>query len=302
LVERASLIHLSYLLNLKYRDELEPINERWDSGVVFNAEEEKYEWAKRDVSKDEYFQWRNARLIVCKEDLVTGMDAVARAYKTSWWEWEDGSRPFHWRWPDEYQERIRDGIRVHFKEDPPRYTAAQRDVKDPKIKEKVKEKLQKVRMRRYIAEGYVVSLTSFFEVPKGEDDIRMVYDGSVGGLNDAMWVPRFVLSTLNAHLRAMEKGTFMGDLDVGECFLNFMLHPTLRPYAGVDFTLFFPLAEEGVELDPDGKPSAHQTATVWETWLRAAMGLKSSPYQAVQGLGFAEEVVRGDRRDPKNVF
>jgi hypothetical protein len=169
----------------------------------------------------------------------------------------------------------------------------QRDVRDPKIKEKVIEKLQKVRMRRYIANGYVVSLTSFFDVPKGDDDIRLVYDGSVGGLNDSLWVPRFSLSTLNGQLRAVEEGTYMGDLDVGECFLNFMLHPTLRPYTGVDFTLFFPTERS---MGPNG------ASTVWKTWLRAAMGLKSSPYQAVQALGFAEEIIQGDRRDPRNIF
>jgi hypothetical protein len=81
----------------------------------------------------------------------------------------------------------------------------------------------------------------------------------------------------------------MGDLDVGGCFLNFMLHPTLWPYAWVDFTLFFPTA---------GSTGPNGANTVWETWLRAAMGLKSSPYQAVQVLGFAEEINRGDRRDP----
>jgi hypothetical protein len=41
---------------------------------------------------------------------------------------------------------------------------------------------------------------------------------------------------------------------------------------------------------------------MWETWLCAAMGLKSSPYQAVQALGFAEEIIRGDRRNPRNIF
>jgi hypothetical protein len=83
----------------------------------------------------------------------------------------------------------------------------QRDVRDLKTKKKVIDKLQKVRMRRYIADGYVVSLTSFSDVPKGDDDIRMVYDGLVGGLNDALWVPPFALSTLNSHLRAVEEGT-----------------------------------------------------------------------------------------------
>jgi hypothetical protein len=252
----------------------------------------KYVWAKGETSKEEYTKWYNARLMSCPKDLMSGMDAILRAFRASWWEWEDGSRPFHWRWPPEYEERIRDGIKVHFWEAPPKYVVPQRDVHDPKTKELVREKLQKVRMRRYIAEGYVVSLTSFFAVPKGEDDIRMVYDGSIGGLNDAMRVPCFVLSTVNAHLRAVEQGTYMGDLDMGECFLNFLLHPTLRPYAGVDFTLFFPLED----LDKDGKPGGQKNVTVWETWLRAAMGLKSSPYQAVQALGFAEEVIRGDRR------
>jgi hypothetical protein len=32
------------------------------------------------------------------------------------------------------------------------------------------------------------------------------------------------------------------------------------------------------------------------------MGLKSSPYQACQAMGFAEEVIRGSRRETNNVF
>jgi hypothetical protein len=232
-------------------------------------------------------------MLACPEDLMAGMDALERALGVIWWEWDDGSCPFHWRWPKEYQERIRDGIKVHFRTAAPRYVVPQRDVRDPKIKEKVIEKIQKVRMRWYIADGYVVSLTSFFDVPKGDDDIRLVYDGLVGGLDDSLWVLRFALPTLNGHLRAVEEGTYMGDLDVGECFLNFMLHPTLRRYAGVGFTLFFPTT---------GCMGPNEASTVWETWLRAAMGLKSSPYQAVQALGFAEEIIRGDRRDPRNIF
>ena len=94
----------------------------------------------------------------------------------------------------------------------------------------------------------------------------------------------------------------MGDLDVGECLLNFMLPPDLRPYAGVDFTLFFPMANTGVAKDKDGKTCREQSVCVLETWLRAAMGLKPLPYQAVQGLGFAEEKIYGDRTDLKNIY
>jgi hypothetical protein len=32
------------------------------------------------------------------------------------------------------------------------------------------------------------------------------------------------------------------------------------------------------------------------------MGFKPSPYQAVQGILFAEEVIRGDPGDPRNIF
>ena len=41
---------------------------------------------------------------------------------------------------------------------------------------------------------------------------------------------------------------------------------------------------------------------VWETCQRVAMGLCSSPYQVVQAMGVAEEVIRGDQNNPANVF
>jgi hypothetical protein len=59
----------------------------------------------------------------------------------------------------------------------------------------------------------------------------MVYDASVSGLNDIIWVPRFPLPTIRTHLRSVEEGTFMADLDIGEMFLNFILHRICEPYA-----------------------------------------------------------------------
>jgi hypothetical protein len=89
----------------------------------------------------------------------------------------------------------------------------------------------------------------------------MVYNKTESGLNDAIWVPRFLLPTIEAHLRAVDKGTHMADNDVGECFLNFILHPELRECAGVDLTKYF--GEDG--------------GTLWEVWDRAAMGVRLSP-------------------------
>ena len=105
--------------------------------------------------------------------------------------------------------------------------------------EKMKAKLDKVRKRRYIAPGFVSSLTFFFAVPKGSEDIRMVvYDASVSGLNDSIWVPGFPLPTIRTHLRAVEEGTYMADLDIDELFLNFVIHSDLQGLCGVDLTKY----------------------------------------------------------------
>jgi hypothetical protein len=184
-------------------------------------------------------------------------------------------------------ERIRDGIPVHSLQPMKPYRVPQADEKDVKMKAQLIEKLQKARDRRYISPGRVVSLTAFLGVKKGEDNVCPVYDGSVSGLNDCIWMPRFVFPTIQTHLCQVESGTFMCDWDVGEMFLNFILHIDIRSLAGVDLTHYTKEGEKGV---------------VWECWQWAAMGLTSSPYQACQGMAFAEEVIRGDRHDPYIIF
>jgi hypothetical protein len=183
---------------------------------------------------------------------------------------------------------IRDGLQVHFHSDPPKYWKSQQYISDPKVKAQVTAKIEKVRARGYISPGVVESLTAFFAVPKGDDDIRLVYDGSISGLNSFLWVPWFFLPTIRTHLRAVDEGIYMADVDIGERFLNFTLHRELRALAGVDITKYVA-----------GK---NQDALVWETWQRAAMGLRSSPYQAVQAMGVAKEMIWGKRKDPNNVF
>jgi hypothetical protein len=211
-------------LDKRYAHCLEKVDGRWR---FVKPEEGDTLEEKRTKGLAGYKEWWKARATACTRDLAAGMEAIERASRALWWSWDDGSRPFHWRWPKDYQERIRDGLKVHFQHEPPQYQVPQIDTTDPHIQVKVKKKLTKVRECCYIAPGFVISLTAFFHVPKGEDDIRMVYDGSVSGLNDAMWMPRFVLPTLNTHLRSVEAGTFLADIDVGEMFLNFMLHDSV---------------------------------------------------------------------------
>jgi hypothetical protein len=77
----------------------------------------------------------------------------------------------------------------------------------------------------------------------------------------------------------------MGDLDMGEQFLNFPMHPKLQQFCGIDL---HPL------LAPNSKK------TMWFRWTRCMMGLRPSPYYAIQGTYLAEELVQGDHHDASN--
>ena len=66
----------------------------------------------------------------------------------------------------------------------PSFTKKMRVPTDIDQFEMIKIKVDKVRSRRYITGGTVISLTAFFYVSKGEDYIRLVYALTASGLND----------------------------------------------------------------------------------------------------------------------
>ena len=153
--------------------------------------------------------------------------------------------------------------------------------------------MEKVIRRRYMARvtsGLKLrSLIKYFAVHKGLDDVRIVYDGTASGLNDAVWAPSFWLPTIDSLVRALDADSWMSDRDIGDMFLNFAMHESVWPFAGVDVK---PI------LDDNGKLSAHR----WYYWVRNAMGFKSSPYNSIKMALVAEEVVMGDRMDSSNPF
>ena len=114
------------------------------------------------------------------------------------------------------------------------YKVLQRYQKDPKIKAQIIEKINKVRCLGYIKKGRVDSLISFFAVSKKDTDIRMVYNAAVFDLNNTTWAPWFALLTVWTHLRAVGPGTYMGDNDLGDHFLNFVLAEKYRCLSGMD--------------------------------------------------------------------
>jgi hypothetical protein len=85
----------------------------------------------------------------------------------------------------------------------------------------------------------------------------MVYDGTRSGLSDAIWVPRFPLPIVTTMLRAVNENTFIRDMDIGEMFLNFLLHESIQALGGVDFTEFF-----RKEHEKTGKKTL-----LWDKWV-----------------------------------
>lgn len=65
----------------------------------------------------------------------------------------------------------------------PTYRRPQYGEPHPGIRDLIKHKLINVRANKYLSNGTVSSLTSFFDAPTGSDDIRMVYNATKSGLN-----------------------------------------------------------------------------------------------------------------------
>ena len=102
------------------------------------------------------------------------------------------------------------------------FSKKQPEKRDEETKKKQQEKFDDVVLKGYISRQVaVVSYTHFFSVLK-EEDIWMVYNGLVSGLNVVIWVPHFLLPTVDSLLRAVELGTWIGDLDIGSVFSTLM--------------------------------------------------------------------------------
>jgi hypothetical protein len=253
-------------------------------------------WWKKHTTRD-FLRWLNQNYQPALrssgeyiKDRKAGVDCLSRCANSSWWEWNLGTRHLFWRWPEEYKIPICDGVRLWIKGPLPQYKAPQRGEKDKTTRDAIKSKLSAVMSKGYLLQGEVRSLISFFAVPKGEGDVRIVYDETKSGLNSQLWAPWFPLPTIDTHLWPISPGYYMGDIDFSEQFLNFILHEKVQRYAGVDVTPFFP------ELVDSTKH------VLWLHWERCGMGFVPSPYNAIQRTLFAEEVIRGDHTDANNIF
>ena len=64
----------------------------------------------------------------------------------------------------------------------------------------------------------------------------MVYNGTYSAINKSLWDPHFAIPIVGSNFCAVEKGTIMADLDIGDILLDFMLSGKLISFYGVDVT------------------------------------------------------------------
>jgi hypothetical protein len=209
------------------------------------------------------------------EDVSAGIDVLRRFADATWWSWEDGSTLVFWRWPEGDQRRYaRDGMEAYITAKLPQNNCPPRPPKAEK-RPYILDKIIKILKRGYVTipdmPFFIRSLIDYFDIPKGLN-IRILYNGTSCGLNDALWAPHFWLPTPALAGRVLGFGYYMVDIDLGKMFLNFPLPSVLKRYSGVDVTAF-----------------NLKEAPAWGHWTRCWMGLKPSPYMSVRFYYLAEE-------------
>ena len=114
----------------------------------------RYRWRQR-FGKVAYKAWWNVYWSESQalKEKDPGRDAIWRVSNAIWWEWNEGSAPFYWRWPREYQETIRDGLEIWFAGEKPAWKQPQRVEKDKATRQKVIAKISTIRKRKYIMAG-----------------------------------------------------------------------------------------------------------------------------------------------------
>lgn len=235
------------------------------------------------------------------------IDCITRSSNSTFWEWDDGSRLFFWRW-GQWWKSARDGEVLFHESEPPRWMGRNLPAPSPHYETLLRKKEGKLVHRRYLEFGFADSIVPRFGVPKDEDDIRLVWDATRCGANETLWAPSFwmpVFRTISdliiKRLPCSVSDYFLGnipstpaptdwrvphqsDMDVGEMFLNYLLHYSERHFFGARI-----ITGEG-----DGEVSQIMRFS------RLLFGGRPCPYLAVQGHARAMELITGDISDPSN--
>lgn len=157
-------------------------------------------------------------------DLKAGQDCHTWAAESSFWDWKGGSCLLFWHWPSAIRVWARDGHPIHVNGTLPQYGRRQTYELNVTTQGQVCQKLEKFIQRGYMQKGTVCSLHSFFTVPKGDSDVRVVFDGTCSSLNKAIWALSFNLPTIDSLLTSLEPGCWQSDMDVSNFTTLALIH------------------------------------------------------------------------------
>jgi hypothetical protein len=111
-----------------------------------------YDQLCKDARKLMAIQEKLKDLEGLKRDSEAVIDCLTHARRSKWFEWNDGSRLFFWRWPECWREEAMDGARFYHTSWPPRNkpvarkiqadTEAKQDLLDAKIEKLMQEDTQ----------------------------------------------------------------------------------------------------------------------------------------------------------------
>lgn len=262
----------------------------------------------RTKYKQHYTRWLNGRVSRKKllggtstsdkmlsslcDEINSGTSALYHYVSASYSKWEAGSSLFFWRWHPDLREVARNSFPgmicgpLPTNKNPTR--RPKQDVYDPfllKILSFLKKQYLRIRVPTDIFNNI-----DYFAVPKGLADIRPVFNGTSCGFNDSVFAPNFWLPMLQTMTRALHFNYRVVDIDLGEMFINFPLHPTLIPYSGIDVT---PFKDDILKHYPEFK-TYKSDRRLFCAWTRCWMGFRPSPEWAARYYYLAEEFIRGD--------
>ena len=115
-----------------------------------------------------------------------GKDVLVKAACASWFEWLGGSTLIFWKWHD-FNEEARDGFLIfatksELKNSDRKFSKGVMP-SDSRVRKLCYEKILRLINTSRIEKGFVRWDVPFFDVPKGDLDIRLVFHGTKNGLN-----------------------------------------------------------------------------------------------------------------------
>ena len=168
-------------------------------------------------------------------------------------------------------------------EAPSPYRHPQPAPKTPQDIALISEKIGKLRAKRNLDTGSVKSLVPYFYVPKGPQDIQVVFNGTSCSLNKCLFALHFCLPTVATLLRSLDKGMYQADSNYQEMFYNVLLHRSPRLFAGVDITHI-----------RTNKPWEAERIRQWERFCRNYFGQTDLPGRLLQMSIKGKQLAYGD--------